>query len=908
MAGPWEMFAAEPRQGAGSPPETGIYTDPETGRQVLRINITGGQARALEESPKPEERGPWQAFAAEAQPGKADAEPEEAERGTLNELGRQAGLTGRHLIEGAAAIPAMIANVPAGIFNLGADLIAGEGNGFRFPDQAQALSGLLSDAGLPEPEDATERVVGAASQALSGGGVLLKAAQRAAQSADPLIRGLGEMLMQQPMLQGLSAVTGAGAGGMTREAGGGPVAELAATLAGGLAPAAIPAAVERGALAAAGRVRGNVAGDAAQVLEAADRQGIRILPQDIGGSGIQRETQAAAQSPFGADKVDRAVNQLYDDFSRRVGEIAGDVQSPRDVGEMIGHRSAQSSGRNAAAAERTSGAVQDALGSPMDETAAGQAAQRGVSEWIRKTEETASKLYARVPIAPTSNAITTNTRQALAEFTRQMESNPKLGELFRSPRLEGYLDALTPKKRSVDTGLLDEAGDPIVRNVDEGGRLNWQDLTEFRTRVGDMLDEPRLSEKIAPRQLRALYGALSKDMEATAREQGPQAYNAWKRANDYYDGRMKRINETLSLVLGERVNKESNAALAAMEALLKRGAAGNAAGFERLMRSLPKEDAAIVRSTIVGRLRGEGKFDTDKFAKAWASLSERGKRALLPEPGMRELMEDAAARAELSTRDPLASKSGEQIFADLERMAENRGDSFKFRASMAKLSPEEANAARSLLINRMGLATPGAQNAEGTNFSISRFLTRWNQMSPDARSLLFGNADMRRDMDDLALLAERVKESEKMIGRSNTGAILTANATSGGLLGAGGALMAGHPLTAFLLAAPAGSQWIKAELLTSPRFLRWLAKAPKKPNPAAMRAHVARLSSIAASEPTIANEVGGLQQYLMGALNDNVAVGSRAAANEPSRQERADESRARWAEAADDAEDQKHHP
>lgn len=878
MAGPWEMFAAEPGQGAGSAPEAGVYTDPETGRQVLRINITGGQAREEAPADGAQEQGPWQAFAAEAQSDKPDAGAEEVERGMLGELGRQAGLTARHLVEGAAAIPAMIANVPAGLYNLGADLIAGEGNGFRFPDQGEAVSGLLSDVGLPEPGDATERVVGDASQALVGGGVFLRAAQRAAQSADPLIRGLGEMLMQQPVLQGVSAVTGAGAGSTTREAGGGPVAELAATLAGGLAPvgaAGIPGAV-------AGRLRSGVAEDAAAVLEAADRQGVRILPQDIGGSGIQRETQAAAQSPFGADKVDRAVNQLYDDFGRRVGEIAGDAQSTRDVGEMIGQRSALATGRNAAAAERTSGAVQDALGNPMDETAAGQAAQRGVSEWLRKTEETADRLYKRVPIAPTAPASLANTRQALAEMTAGIRSNPELSRLMENSRLRSYFRALSPKPSGYDAMLQPQ----------RGGSLDWEGLSRFRSAIGEIAGEARVLDDTTTKQLQRLYGALSRDMEETARGQGPEALKLWKRANDYYDGRMKRIRDTLSLVVGKNEDRTANEAFAAVSDLLKRGRGGEAAAFERIMRSLPAEDATAIRASIVAQARGES-FDPAAFAKVWGGLSERGKRALLPEAGMRELMEDAAARAEAATRNPLAGKSGEQIFADLERMAENRGDSAKFKATLSALSPEEANAVRSLLINRMGLATAGAQNAEGTSFSISRFLTRWNQMSPDAKSLLFGNAEMRRDMDDLALLAERVKESEKMIGRSNTGAILTANATSGGLLGAGGALVAGHPLTAFLLAAPAGSQWLKAELLTSPRFLRWLAKAPKKPNPAAMRAHVARLSSIAATEPALANEMGGLQQYLMGALNDNVAVGSRAAANEPNRQERANEGRAR---------------
>lgn len=646
-----------------------------------------------------------------------------------------------------------------------------------------------------------------------------------------------------------------------------------------------------GAASAAER---NAPSDAYRVAQAAERQNIDILPQDVAGAGIGRATAGAAQTTFGSPVVSRATGRLVQSFDDRVGELAEGALSPIEAGQMVAGREAQAAARSAAAAERTSRSVMDNLGAPVDATGAGQLAQRGVARWMDDTAERASKLYDAIPIADERSAVVSNTRQKLADLTAAMESNPKLSALFDSPRLRAYLTALTPEKVEIPQPPKQLPGGapikqpPIVR--EEGGQLSWRDLMEFRTRVGDMLDEPRLSEKIAPRQLRELYSALSKDMEATARAEGPDALKSWKRANNYYDGRMKRINDTLSMIVGERKDKTANEAFSALENALKIGPGGNSAAFERVMRSLPPEDANVIRSTIVDAARGR-KFDAEQFAKNWSKLSERGKSSLLPRTGMRDLMDDAAARAETASRSPFAGKSPGQVYDSIEQMARNKGDVARFNATLNRLSPEEASSVRATIIDRLGRANDGAQNAAGDTFSISQFLTNWNRMTREAKDVLFGSAGMRRDMDDLALIAERVKASARLAGHSNTGAVNNFNATTGGLGGAVVALLTGHPLVAAGLAAPAAYQRISAEILTSPRLLSWLARAPKKPNVAAQRAHVAALSGIAKSEPAIAADVTELQRMLQRALTQSPAPRAAGQENkdvrsEPPEQER----------------------
>ena len=617
--------------------------------------------------------------------------------------------------------------------------------------------------------------------------------------------------------------------------------------------------------------------DAALVGQAADRQGIAILPQDVGGRGIIRSTQGAAQSPFGAKVVGQAADRLYDSFGGRVGELAGDAPAPVDAGNVVGARAADSATRAAAAADRSSQAVQDAVATPTDSTGAGQLIQRGVSRFMDDTADKASELYQAVPIAADQPAQLGTTRRLLNDLTSEWASNPKLGALFQNGRLSGYLDALTPNATKADTGLLDAAGKPITRDVTEGGSLNWQDLSEFRTRVGDMLANPRLDEKIAPRQLNALYGALTTDMKATAQAAGPNALARWTRANNFYDGRMKRINDTFSMVLGARKDATPNEAYSAVQSMLKPGSTGNAAAFSRIMRSMSPEDASTVRASIVNDARGGRQFDPDAFAKSWGQLSERGKSALLPQPGMRTIMDDAAGRAALNTRNPFVGLSGEQVYSKLETMAGTKGDANRFQATLNSLSPDEANAVRSTFIDRMGRAAPGAQNAEGDAFSIARWLTRWNTMTPEAQTALFGRGELRSAMQDLATVADRVKASEKLAGHSNTGGILEANKTNAALWTAIGSLLTGHPIVAAGLAMPAVYQRISAEVMTSPRLLRFLTRVPKQADRAGQYAYLSKLQTIAAREPRIADSALALREYLRTALD---GVPGRAAASE----------------------------
>lgn len=141
------------------------------------------------------------------------------QRSMGEDLGRQVGLTARAAVKGAAGIPNMIGDALAGL----------TGNPGLF---SQKLDSLLSRF-LPTPETATERVAGDVAGALTATGALAKGAQLAAPTG-PIAQKLAEALYGNMGAQTASTIASSGAAGITRESGGGPLAQVAAGLAAGV--------------------------------------------------------------------------------------------------------------------------------------------------------------------------------------------------------------------------------------------------------------------------------------------------------------------------------------------------------------------------------------------------------------------------------------------------------------------------------------------------------------------------------------------------------------------------------------------------------------------------------------------------------------------------------------------------
>ncbi|HKR17730.1 hypothetical protein, partial [Rhizorhapis sp.] len=211
-------------------------------------------------------------------------------------------------------------------------------------------------------------------------------------------------------------------------------------------------------------------------------------------------------------------------------------------------------------------------------------------------------------------------------------------------------------------------------------------------------------------------------------------------------------------------------------------------------------------------------------------------------------------------------KSGEQIATALNSAA--KGNNARLAKLFETLPEEEAGIARATMIDNLGKAGPGAQNAGGDAFSFNSFLTNWNKMGNSAKNAIF-QGENRHAIDQLALLADRAKAASKYQNYSNTGLAVMGAAT-------GGTAMASVLTLGKVLAA----QYAAGRLLASPKVAKALLKIAQAKNPAAVRARVEALSSVAAREPVLSNEIGQLQQKLLTAMNDNYGAQSAASREE----------------------------
>lgn len=410
---------------------------------------------------------------------------------------------------------------------------------------SRAANGLSDLAGFATPQTDGENLASAAISAATGG---LLTAPLGGEGAFPALA---------------STLSGAGAGGaseLARQNGAGPIGQLAAGIAGGFAGPV--------AMAGAGRVAGAFAPEAERALsptmQAFHDQNVPALPADVGGWGTRALSAGTSKLTLGGIPMERAAK----------ASIAG----------------------TQAAADR----VASSIGNVADQTGAGLAARRGANTFLTNSNDTAGRLYDAIPIAANTSAKLDNTRQALAQITRGLESNPELSAIMADPKMQRIARALMGETVEEPTGLLAADGTPITRTVQKGGALSWQDLKDFRSEIGEKAGAPALQSDTSQQKLKALYGALSQDMQATAQAEGPQAAAAFNRANTYWRARQQRIDDVITPILGKDGANTPDEAFKAIQSW-----AGSKADFVRTaqaLRSLPEEEANTVRATIFNRL------------------------------------------------------------------------------------------------------------------------------------------------------------------------------------------------------------------------------------------------------------------------------------------------------------------
>lgn len=136
--------------------------------------------------------------------------------------------------------------------------------------------------------------------------------------------------------------------------------------------------------------------------------------------------------------------------------------------------------------------------------------------------------------------------------------------------------------------------------------------------------------------------------------------------------------------------------------------------------------------------------------------------------------------------------------ADAQRM-------FSIKSAMPANEWREVSAS---IVDRLGRPSAGRQSADGNSFSPATFLTEWNKLSDEAKSVLFPGG-VRKEISNLAKVADLAKAANAERNMSNT-----ATAVTGAGIGAG---FISAPVTTMSFL---GGSYLSAKAFTSPPLLR----------------------------------------------------------------------------------------
>lgn len=683
---------------------------------------------------------PGAATAPAAPPVTAPVAPPTQPRSAGQELGRQVGLTARHAVAGLASLPALAADAVGGLANAGLDLVRGEGNGFRFPKQAQALDNVMTQVGLPKPETATERVVGDIASAVAGASGTVALGKKLAETATSgVTRAVGGILAAEPSAQLVSAATGGGASGLTREAGGGEGAQIAAGVIGSLAPTVAPFAAKA---AVRGALRGGEAGRQQMVEnidtfekavgitptlgQATQSRGLQAIETGLsnipGGSGIlarRGEAQAKAledsvqqiaqqlapgATGWGAgeaitkgveafkagtkatqadlyQKLDKFIPANTQITSARtqaaLADLNADIAGAPALSEWF--KNARIQGIEGGLKSDTTG-IEAILSRPgmrekaealraqlIEETQRAEAAnQRHFGNLRLQADEAveANKAW-RVSLQQEADAAAQRNaeRKALNMTNFEPVMTPQqireLPDRFHVMPAKDMESLVPPNAVRTPQQIEQEVADMLRGEVD--GKLPYESIKKLRTLVGNEISDGGLVADVPRSKWRALYAALSDDLGEAAKSAGPQAEQAWNRANQYTRGSMQRLEQLESIVNRDAPEKVFKAATS--------GLSDGGTQISRLMKSMPLENRREVTAAVLQRLgraknsaqneMGEA-FSAETFLTNLAAMSGPARMALFANsgfPGLRQKVEQMGRMASLR-------REGAQVFAN----------------------------------------------------------------------------------------------------------------------------------------------------------------------------------------------------------------------------------------------------
>ena len=440
-------------------------------------------------------------------------------------------------------------------------------------------------------------------------------ADQTAANANPVVSTLGNIggMLANPLVRALPAsgiAQGARSGATIGAIYGAGEGEDMAGRASGAVSGAIPGAVLGGVIGkflpsrppGGGSGGGGAGAPMNAVVEAGERAGVDV-PRFLAtnSKGLQAAAQAGRQAPLGGARIEEAVQG----FRTQVGDAA--------------ERAAQSAG--------SGNALQ-----------AGEAARGGLTSAVDVLKTKTSALYDKVDalVDPATLSPLSATRDVVAKIAARRQG------------------------AALDGG--GKAADAVLEGIGRAEGLSYQGIKDLRTSVGEMLKPGMLPQGASQAELKQIYGALSKDLEAAVSNAGgKEAVTAWQRANQYFTAARDRQERLVKIIgvegdaAGERVFDK----LASMAGINGR------ADMRTLMlarKSMAPDEWGELASGVIqrlGRAAPDAEFSADRFMTQWSKMSNEGKSLMFGGQGaLRQSLDDIATlSARMKDAEKFANRS-----------------------------------------------------------------------------------------------------------------------------------------------------------------------------------------------------------------------------------------------------------
>lgn len=531
------------------------------------------------------------------------------------EILRGVGRLGKNTVQGAMALPTMVADIPGQLFNAGASIAGSDTRAPLFMESMNALGGEAL-----APRGAAERFEDRITQGVAGTMTGIGVGRALVSTAAPVASRVGEVLSANPGAQVVAAGTGASSSQLAQEMGAGPVGQAVAGVVGGSVPYLAQAGV-RGAL------RGG-------------EQGRRTIEQNVAAferAGTTPTVGQATERRFG-----RATETA---LSRSPGSAGVMVKSAEKQAAQVGGRLEQ---------------LAESLSPVRDSSGAGRAIVGGVTKqggFLDTFKASSSANYdALGKLIPKNARIdVTNTVKALHDMAARIQGATNLSGALVNPKIAAWRDAL-------DADLLaNSKGGQAALLQPNGNGLPYGALKAVRTLVGNELADAPFGGDIPTAQLKRVYAAMSADMEAAAKAAGPDAVKALSRANSYHKAGMARLEQISSVI-------EKNGGPEAVFRAATSGTKEGATVLNAVMKSLPEDGRKAVSASVIRRLgratagaqNDSGDlFSMGTFLTNWNNLSKQAKAVLFNRYGEKFTADmDAIAKVASNIRD------GSKVYAN----------------------------------------------------------------------------------------------------------------------------------------------------------------------------------------------------------------------------------------------------